>query len=201
MAGDEEPKKKEHRKKKSTKDGEEKKDRKKKHRTKEEEAERKERREKRREKKEKKEKEKVDGGEKKKEKGEKKKKRRGKKQDYKDEMFDLEGDGAKFVDKYDMGEELGRLDSILVTNCILRVHVPFLLLFDYRGAFSTVKNCVHKATGTNWAVKLIDKQNVGQDMSRLRIEIDILRKVKHENIIRLREIMEDDDFLYIITEV
>ena len=38
-------------------------------------------------------------------------------------------------------------------------------------------------------------------MNRLRIEIDILTKVKHPNIINLKEIMEDEDTLYIITEL
>jgi len=70
-----------------------------------------------------------------------------------------------------------------------------------RGAFSVVKKVTSKRSGRVYAVKIIDKKNVGQDMNRLRIEIDILTKVKHPNIINLKEIMEDEDTLYIITEL
>ena len=38
-------------------------------------------------------------------------------------------------------------------------------------------------------------------MARLRIEIDILTKVKHPNIINLKEVMENESTLFIITEL
>jgi len=82
-----------------------------------------------------------------------------------------------FGEKYEVGEVLGR------------------------GAFSVVKAVTSKRSGRKYAVKIIDKKNVGQDMNRLRIEIDILTRVKHPNIINLKEIMEDEDTLYIITEL
>ena len=75
------------------------------------------------------------------------------------------------------------------------------MLIFIRGAFSVVKKVTSKRSGRVYAVKIIDKKNVGQDMNRLRIEIDILTKVKHPNIINLKEIMEDEDTLYIITEL
>ena len=79
----------------------------------------------------------------------------------------------------------------------------FLLLTKFcdSGAFSVVKEVTSKRSGRRYAVKIIDKKNVGQDMQRLRVEIDILTRVKHPNIINLKEIMEDDDTLYIITEL
>jgi len=82
-----------------------------------------------------------------------------------------------FEEKYTMGEELGR------------------------GAFSVVHVATSKRSGRKYAVKIIDKKNVGQDMARLRIEIDILTKVKHTNIINLKEVMENDSTLFIITEL
>merc|ERR1712137_334367 len=82
-----------------------------------------------------------------------------------------------FAEKYNVGDVLGR------------------------GAFSVVKEVTSKRSGRRYAVKIIDKKNVGQDMQRLRVEIDILTRVKHPNIINLKEIMEDDDTLYIITEL
>jgi len=98
-----------------------------------------------------------------------------------DELADSGEEGAEpitvFAEKYEMGDVLGR------------------------GAFSVVKAVTSKRSGRKYAVKIIDKKNVGQDMQRLRIEIDILTRVKHPNIINLKEIMEDDDTLYIITEL
>merc|ERR1711879_299457 len=98
-----------------------------------------------------------------------------------DELADSGEEGAEpitvFQEKYEVGDVLGR------------------------GAFSVVKNVTSKRSGRKYAVKIIDKKNVGQDMQRLRIEIDILTRVKHPNIINLKEIMEDDETLYIITEL
>merc|ERR1712137_1413472 len=98
-----------------------------------------------------------------------------------EELADSGEEGAEpitnFHEKYETGEVLGK------------------------GAFSIVKKVTSKRSGRTYAVKIIDKKNVGQDMQRLRIEIDILTRVKHPNIINLKEIMEDDETLYIITEL
>merc|ERR1711862_437759 len=84
-----------------------------------------------------------------------------------EELADSGEEGAPpitvFGEKYGVGEVLGR------------------------GAFSVVKKVTSKRSGRVYAVKIIDKKNVGQDMNRLRIEIDILTKVKHPNIINLKE--------------
>jgi len=70
-----------------------------------------------------------------------------------------------------------------------------------RGAFSVVKLAIGKATGERYAVKIIDKQSVGQDMTRLATEIEILKKVQHPNIIALKEIIDTKSWLFIITEL
>merc|ERR1712137_1090854 len=115
------------------------------------------------------------------ERSEKKKQSKKKTKEIEAELADSgdEGDApiTVFAEKYTVGEILGR------------------------GAFSTVKEVTSKRSGRKYAVKIIDKKNVGQDMQRLRTEIEILTRVKHPNIINLKEIMEDDDTLYIITEL
>eukprot|EP00012_Vannella_robusta_P005522 CAMPEP_0206199686 /NCGR_PEP_ID=MMETSP0166-20121206/10413_1 /ASSEMBLY_ACC=CAM_ASM_000260 /TAXON_ID=95228 /ORGANISM="Vannella robusta, Strain DIVA3 518/3/11/1/6" /LENGTH=436 /DNA_ID=CAMNT_0053617843 /DNA_START=1056 /DNA_END=2363 /DNA_ORIENTATION=+ len=68
------------------------------------------------------------------------------------------------------------------------------------GAFSVVKSCVHKATGEIYAVKIIRKENVKQDLHRLAIEMQVLETVKHPNIIELKEVFETPTMLYIVTE-
>merc|ERR1712137_1470523 len=69
------------------------------------------------------------------------------------------------------------------------------------GAFSVVKSCTHKATGLEYAVKVIRKENVKQDIHRLAIEMQVLESVEHPNIIELKEAFETDEMLYIVTEV
>mmetsp|Transcript_33930 Transcript_33930/g.95459 ORF Transcript_33930/g.95459 Transcript_33930/m.95459 type:complete len:952 (+) Transcript_33930:178-3033(+) len=70
-----------------------------------------------------------------------------------------------------------------------------------RGAFSIVKLATDKADGSKWAVKIIDKKSVGQDMDRLETEIEILKKVQHPNIICLKDIYDTSNYFYIVTEL
>jgi len=70
-----------------------------------------------------------------------------------------------------------------------------------RGAFSVVKKCVHKETGETFAVKVINKKNVQQDLHRLAIEMQVLKTVDHPNIIQLKEVFETEEMLYIVTEI
>jgi len=70
-----------------------------------------------------------------------------------------------------------------------------------RGAFSVVKLAVHKKSGQKYAVKVIDKKNVGADINRLETEIQILKKVHHDNIISLKELFDTPDYLFIVTEL
>jgi calcium/calmodulin-dependent protein kinase I len=84
---------------------------------------------------------------------------------------------TSITDKYDIKEELGR------------------------GAFSIVKLAVEKSTGHRYAVKMINKTNVGQDMARLATEMEILKNVNHPNIINLKEIVDTKNCLFIVTEL
>jgi len=81
------------------------------------------------------------------------------------------------IDKYEITEELGR------------------------GAFSIVKLAIDKETGQKFAVKIINKTTIGQDMSRLATEISILKQVDHPNVIVLKETVDTKNCLFIITEL
>jgi len=70
-----------------------------------------------------------------------------------------------------------------------------------RGAFSIVKLAVEKSTGIKYAVKIINKSKVEQDMARLATEMEILKQVQHPNIICLKEIIDTKSCLFIITEL
>ncbi len=67
------------------------------------------------------------------------------------------------------------------------------------GAFATVRKVVHKSTNNTRALKII-KKNPKQDSSRMYLEVDILKKLIHPNIMQIFEFYEDKKNFYIITE-
>jgi serine/threonine protein kinase len=67
------------------------------------------------------------------------------------------------------------------------------------GAFSTVKVAVHEPTGKTYVAKILPKTN--RDVENdIRVEISILRRVRHENVVQLIEILESPRNYYIILE-
>jgi len=70
------------------------------------------------------------------------------------------------------------------------------------GGFSVVKQAVHKQTGQKVAVKVIEKGEAGaEELELLQREIDIMRKLKHKNIIELIEVFDEDTTLYLALEL
>uniref|UniRef100_A0A8C2NG43 non-specific serine/threonine protein kinase n=1 Tax=Capra hircus TaxID=9925 RepID=A0A8C2NG43_CAPHI len=65
------------------------------------------------------------------------------------------------------------------------------------GSYSECKRCVHKATNTEYAVKVIDKSK--RDPSE-EIEI-LLRYGQHPNIITLKDVYDDGKHVYLVTEL
>lgn len=47
-------------------------------------------------------------------------------------------------------------------------------------------------------IKIAGKNNFGDQMAQLPLEIDILLRISHENIIRTREVWYDDKKYYVI---
>jgi serine/threonine protein kinase len=87
------------------------------------------------------------------------------------------GDSGVITDKYILGDELGT------------------------GGFSVVKEATSKADGEKYAVKIIEKSVIKEDIKLLKREIEIMKKVDHKNILKLHEIFEDDDKVYIVMEL
>jgi len=67
------------------------------------------------------------------------------------------------------------------------------------GAFATVRKVYSKANGQMRALKIIKKQR-GQDTARMYLEVEILKKLIHPNIMQIFEFYEDKKNFYIITE-
>jgi calcium/calmodulin-dependent protein kinase I len=96
-----------------------------------------------------------------------------------EDLQDLEDDepiGPRLEDFYEVGKEIGR------------------------GAFSIVKEGVNKATGKKVAIKSIRTRYIKNKL--LIREIDIMKKVgNHPNILKLHEVFETKNFLYLVLEL
>jgi calcium/calmodulin-dependent protein kinase I len=91
-----------------------------------------------------------------------------------------ENRGGTFTidEKYDVKEEIGR------------------------GAFSVVKTAVERKTNHKVAIKFIEKKFVDkQDLVLLAREIDIMKKVDHPNILKLKEVYETDEIIALVMEL
>ena len=70
-----------------------------------------------------------------------------------------------------------------------------------KGKFSLVRSGINKETKMTIAIKILSKKNMDKsDMELAKIEIDILRIAQHPNIIKLYDVFENEDYIYIIME-
>lgn len=71
------------------------------------------------------------------------------------------------------------------------------------GSFASVRECTDINTGQHWAIKILDKkmlvdQNMGVQVQR---EIAVMLKMKHRNIVEMKECFQTADKVYIILEL
>jgi serine/threonine protein kinase len=71
-----------------------------------------------------------------------------------------------------------------------------------KGAFGKVTLATHKLTGKQVAIKTIEKDAIKDEFSRKKVfqEIYILKKIRHENVIRLLEVFEGPKYILIVME-
>jgi serine/threonine protein kinase len=70
-----------------------------------------------------------------------------------------------------------------------------------KGKFGLVKSAIHKKTGKTVAVKIMSKKEMTvSDVELQRREIEILKMCQHPHIIRLLDIFENQDYIYIVME-
>lgn len=71
-----------------------------------------------------------------------------------------------------------------------------------KGAYGEVEMATHKRLGIKLAIKKIDKRSLVNKKIRATLlrEVDIHKRLKHENIIRLYASCEDADYIYLVLE-
>lgn len=67
------------------------------------------------------------------------------------------------------------------------------------GSYGIVKHWIHRTTGQDRAVKIIDKKKI-KNMAQFRTEITILQTLDHPNVIKMYEYFEDNDQIYLVLE-
>ncbi|KAG2389195.1 hypothetical protein C9374_014595 [Naegleria lovaniensis] len=70
-----------------------------------------------------------------------------------------------------------------------------------RGSYGVVRYAHHVDDyNEKRAIKIIKRGNVS-DMSRLDIEIQAMQMLKHKNVVQLYEVLEDDEYVYLVIEL
>jgi len=70
-----------------------------------------------------------------------------------------------------------------------------------KGKFGLVKCGINKETNKQVAIKIMAKKNMDKsDLELAKVEIDILKISQHPNIIKLYDIYENENYIYIIME-
>lgn len=69
------------------------------------------------------------------------------------------------------------------------------------GAFSEVKVGKERATGQQFAIKVIDRTRCKGKEDMIETEVNILKRVRHPNVIQLYEMYEIDNKIYLVMEL
>lgn len=70
------------------------------------------------------------------------------------------------------------------------------------GSFAIVKRAINKETGQEVAVKIIDRKSMDDDDElALQTEVEILSQCDHPNVVRLFEIFDEKDYMYLVMEL
>ncbi|TMS39822.1 hypothetical protein L596_006293 [Steinernema carpocapsae] len=78
----------------------------------------------------------------------------------------------------------------LTDRSSLRIRIPARI----------VKLATHLLTGQQVAIKIIDKKAIGDDLPRVKTELDALKKLCHQHICRLYQYIETEHKFYVVME-
>lgn len=71
-----------------------------------------------------------------------------------------------------------------------------------QGSFATVKLATCKADNSKWAVKIIKRSSLApEDEQALATEVSIMERIRHPNIIILKEVFDCPASMYMVMEV
>jgi len=108
---------------------------------------------------------------------------------------------AGYKGTYPLEEEEINSESAMYTDSLTDVRNRFHINAKVcgRGQFGIVRACMNRETGSWYAIKSIPK-SIGKYNNHLASEIKILRDVQHPNILRLKDVYEDERDVHLVTE-
>ena len=70
------------------------------------------------------------------------------------------------------------------------------------GTFATVRLAINRQTGEKVAIKIIEKNKISheEDKIRMKREIEVLKKLRHPNIVHLYSVIDTEEKIYLITD-
>ncbi|XP_028263183.1 maternal embryonic leucine zipper kinase-like [Parambassis ranga] len=68
------------------------------------------------------------------------------------------------------------------------------------GGFAKVKLGRHILTGEKVAIKIINKEDLGDDLSRVKLEIEAMKNLSHQHICRLYQVIETSTQIFMVLE-
>uniref|UniRef100_A0A667YRU7 Maternal embryonic leucine zipper kinase n=1 Tax=Myripristis murdjan TaxID=586833 RepID=A0A667YRU7_9TELE len=68
------------------------------------------------------------------------------------------------------------------------------------GGFAKVKLGRHILTGEKVAIKIIDKKDIGDDLPRVKVEIEAMKNLSHQHVCRLYHVIETAAKIYMVLE-
>ncbi|CAG9329859.1 unnamed protein product [Blepharisma stoltei] len=118
--------------------------------------------------------------------------------------------GRKSSDSPQRNLDLAKTSPILKIHRANFVHISQGRITDFyhmqeplgNGSFGRVYKALHISTGIYRAVKAISKRHLDADDQALLLkEVEILKSLDHPNILKIFEVIEDNNTFYIITEL
>ncbi|XP_046492633.1 maternal embryonic leucine zipper kinase [Neodiprion pinetum] len=68
------------------------------------------------------------------------------------------------------------------------------------GGFAKVKLGTHVATGEKVAIKIMEKNALGDDLPRVKMEVEALKTLAHQHVCKLYQVIETDSHYFMIIE-
>jgi serine/threonine protein kinase len=93
----------------------------------------------------------------------------------------------------------GRLNHDPKEDILLHYDITSTILGT--GNFSQVKVGISKARGEKVAIKIIEKKHIKHKPEMMANEVEILLKIDHQNVIKLLDLFDAPEFLYLVMEL
>ena len=69
------------------------------------------------------------------------------------------------------------------------------------GIYGNIYKVKNKINGYYYAIQEIDKQKINQTIDILKREIEIMNKIKKENIVNIKEVIDSNKFIYVVMDL